>query len=290
MQSFGEVQRLYTASRQRGLLLVVYYDLRSALAAAKRLQGYQVNGSPLELHFAAPKTVNGLDDCTVQIFNLDPDTTNEHLGWLLSKFGEVKGITESPNRRNQKFISFYDVRHATAAHKAMNRAELLTNLPADMTVQQVAHLSQIPEPAPNLLEIAAQMQSEPEVRVGACWVPFWMCLTLPVLLLLNACAHELMVSLMDAPAAAAECARADQRPDFARVGPQCTRGCGGPAEHSGPPECWVTAMHGPAGGVQISGIFLWWRPAGTARCRCGCQVLVCGEKRAGLVDFSVWGA
>ena len=27
---------------------------------------------------------------TVTVFNLDPDTTNEHLVWLFSKFGDVK--------------------------------------------------------------------------------------------------------------------------------------------------------------------------------------------------------
>lgn len=60
----------------------------------------------------------------VVVYNLDPDTTNEQLVWIFSRFGEVKGIQQAPARSNQKFIEFYDVRHAAAALHAMNRAEL----------------------------------------------------------------------------------------------------------------------------------------------------------------------
>lgn len=60
----------------------------------------------------------------VVVYNLDPDTTNDQLVWMFSRFGEVKGIQQAPQRSNQKFIEFYDVRHAAAALRAMNRAEL----------------------------------------------------------------------------------------------------------------------------------------------------------------------
>lgn len=58
------------------------------------------------------------------VYNLDPDTTNDQLVWIFTRFGEVKGIQQSSQRSNQKFIEFYDVRHAAAALRAMNRAEL----------------------------------------------------------------------------------------------------------------------------------------------------------------------
>jgi hypothetical protein len=60
----------------------------------------------------------------VVVYNLDPDTTNEQLVWMFSRFGEVKDIQQAPQRSNQKFIEFFDVRHAAAALRAMNRAEL----------------------------------------------------------------------------------------------------------------------------------------------------------------------
>ena len=68
----------------------------------------------------------------------DADNTNKHLVWLFSKFGSVKGIWESPTRPSQKFITFYDVRHAAAALRAMNRsAETLHKMPGQLTAQQV---------------------------------------------------------------------------------------------------------------------------------------------------------
>jgi hypothetical protein len=60
----------------------------------------------------------------VVVYNLDPDTTNDQLVWIFKRFGEVKDIQQSSQRSNQKFIEFYDVRHAAAALRAMNRAEL----------------------------------------------------------------------------------------------------------------------------------------------------------------------
>ena len=50
---------------------------------------------------------------------------------------QVEAIRESATRPNQKFITFYDVRHAAAALRAMNRAEQLNKLPSHLTPQQV---------------------------------------------------------------------------------------------------------------------------------------------------------
>lgn len=102
----------------------------------------------------------------VTLFNLDPDTSNDHLVWLFSKFGDVKEIHESPNRQNQKFITFYDVRHAAAALKAMNRAEHLGKLPSHLSPQQVAHL-QSQSSGPNLVQLA-QLQAAAEAQVNSC--------------------------------------------------------------------------------------------------------------------------
>ena len=84
-------------------------------------------------HSAIPCHAQGM----VVLFNLDPDTTNEHLVWIFSKFGDVKDITDSPHRSSQKHITFFDVRHAVAALKAMNHAESLGKLPGHITPQQV---------------------------------------------------------------------------------------------------------------------------------------------------------
>lgn len=88
---------------------------------------------------------------------MDPETTNDHLVWLFSKFGEVQGCHESPARPTQKFITFYDVRHAAAAVQAMNRADQLNKLPSHLTPAQVANL-QSRTSAPHLLQLAQLAQ------------------------------------------------------------------------------------------------------------------------------------
>ncbi|KIY93743.1 RNA-binding protein, putative, partial [Monoraphidium neglectum] len=149
----GELRSLYTACRHRGFVLVSYYDLRAAVRAAQLLQGTPLGGRALEISFAAPKPGAGvprvsggaaaegggggstpqsaaaavggqLNQGVIVVYNLDPDTTNEQLAWIFNRFGEVKEIREAAARGNQKFIEFYDVRHAAAALRAMNRAEL----------------------------------------------------------------------------------------------------------------------------------------------------------------------
>jgi hypothetical protein len=73
---------------------------------------------------AAAAAGGRLDQGVIVVYNLDPDTTNEQLAWIFNRFGEVKEIREAAARANQKFIEFYDIRHAAAALRAMNRAEL----------------------------------------------------------------------------------------------------------------------------------------------------------------------
>mmetsp|Transcript_20587 Transcript_20587/g.45080 ORF Transcript_20587/g.45080 Transcript_20587/m.45080 type:complete len:978 (-) Transcript_20587:2385-5318(-) len=170
-QSFGDVRTLFTSSKHRGLVVVSYYDVRAAVSAKNTLQGTLVRGLPLEIHFSAPKQgtqdVVGLNQGTIVVFNLDPDTTNEHLVWLFSKFGDVRGISESPHRANQKFITFFDIRHAAAALKAMNRAEHLGKLPGHITPQQAASMAHLTSSSNELLQLAAsQLQAESQVGGG----------------------------------------------------------------------------------------------------------------------------
>ena len=46
---------MHTASKQRGLVVVSYYDLRAAVAALGTLQGTLVCNRPLEIHFSNVK-------------------------------------------------------------------------------------------------------------------------------------------------------------------------------------------------------------------------------------------
>lgn len=82
-------------------------------------------GTPQAQSQASASAAGGqLNQGVIVVYNLDPETTNDQLAWIFNRFGDVKEIRESTTRANQKFIEFYDVRHAAAALRAMNRAEL----------------------------------------------------------------------------------------------------------------------------------------------------------------------
>lgn len=61
---------------------------------------------------------------TLVVFNLDPSISNAELTKIFSKYGEVKEIRETPNKKHHKFIEFYDTRDADKAMKALNKMEI----------------------------------------------------------------------------------------------------------------------------------------------------------------------
>lgn len=65
VQAFGEVRTLYTSLRMRGLVLVVYYDLRAAVSALGTLQGTLVRNQPLEIHYYRGLLKQGLQESGV---------------------------------------------------------------------------------------------------------------------------------------------------------------------------------------------------------------------------------
>lgn len=159
--AYGTIRSLYTACKHRGFVTVTYYDLRHAVNAMSALQSFSLGTNKLELVYVikAGPSEAGVNQGTIVVFNLDPDTTNERLVWLFSKFGDVKEIRESPTRRNQKFIEFYDVRHAASALRAMNRAEQLGKLPVQCAQPTSALLSGKPDvPSQSLRSSAAMLQ------------------------------------------------------------------------------------------------------------------------------------
>jgi hypothetical protein len=51
----GDIRTWYTACKQQGLVIVGYFDLRSAMAAVQALHGQTLAGRRLEVAFSAPK-------------------------------------------------------------------------------------------------------------------------------------------------------------------------------------------------------------------------------------------
>ncbi|CAG9465739.1 unnamed protein product [Pedinophyceae sp. YPF-701] len=124
---FGEVRSVHLSSKHRGFVMVSYYDLRAARAAIKALQGHMLHRRRLDIHYSIPKenpTDKDWNHGTLVVFNLPAEVSNTALATIFSQFGEVKEVRETPNRRQHRFVEFYDSSHAEAALRALDRTEL----------------------------------------------------------------------------------------------------------------------------------------------------------------------
>eukprot|EP01080_Neovahlkampfia_damariscottae_P006922 gene6922-11085_t len=126
-ENFGQIRNLYTSCKHRGFIMVSYYDIRHAKGAMKNLQGKTIKRRKLDIHYSIPKDnppERDLNQGTLVVFNLDSTISNEELKIIFGKYGEVKEIRETPNKKHHKFIEFYDVREADKAMKALNKIEV----------------------------------------------------------------------------------------------------------------------------------------------------------------------
>ncbi|KAJ8438562.1 hypothetical protein Cgig2_024651 [Carnegiea gigantea] len=157
LEVFGHVRAVQMERVREGIVTVHFYDLRAAHAAfsAVREQHMQ-HQNRLRLHFStsflapnpppppppAPGIVagaavwaqftipatnafpDGHNQGTLIIFNLDPGVSHSTLKEIFQTFGAVKEVRETPLKRHQRFVEFYDVRDASKAMAEMNGKEI----------------------------------------------------------------------------------------------------------------------------------------------------------------------
>ncbi|VVA13279.1 PREDICTED: MEI2 [Prunus dulcis] len=86
-----------------------------------------IAGQPVWAQFVIPalKAVpDGHNQGTIVIFNLDSAVTTSTLKDTFQAFGPVKELRETPSKKHQRFIEFFDVRDAAKALKEMNGKEI----------------------------------------------------------------------------------------------------------------------------------------------------------------------
>lgn len=124
---FGEIRNMYTSCKQRGFVMISYFDIRHAKAAMANLQHYTVQKRQIDVHYSIPKDNPSEKDAnqgTLVVFNLDPSVTHDELMKYFGKYGEIKEIRETPHKTRHKFIEFFDVRHADLAMQSLNKTEI----------------------------------------------------------------------------------------------------------------------------------------------------------------------
>ncbi|XP_027337577.1 protein terminal ear1-like [Abrus precatorius] len=134
LQHFGDVRALQMDSLRHGFVTVHFYDLRHAETAFAAIRMHHspqfhpappphglVAGRPVWAHYVLSDAQN---QGTLVVFNLDPDVSAENLRRVFEPFGPIKELRDTPWKRNQRFVEFFDTRDASKALKHMNGKEI----------------------------------------------------------------------------------------------------------------------------------------------------------------------
>ncbi|CAI0425944.1 unnamed protein product [Linum tenue] len=126
-----------------GFATVHFYDIRHAEAALTAIRDHRMQyqaggggrfitaagwGGGVWAQFTIPSidaVTEGHNQGTIVVFNLDPNASTSQLQQIFQPFGAVKEVRETPLKKQQRFVEFYDVRDAARALSEMNGKEIL---------------------------------------------------------------------------------------------------------------------------------------------------------------------
>ncbi|KAM3358567.1 protein terminal ear1 [Capsicum galapagoense] len=161
LEVFGDVRAVQMGRIREGIVTVHFYDLRHAQAALMEIQQQHmqqqmrlrrhyydtlnpismplivpplppparglISGRAVWAQFTFPVTSalpDGNNQGTLVIFNLASETSTASLRDIFQAFGHVKELRETPLKRHQRFVEFYDIRDAARAMMEMNGNDL----------------------------------------------------------------------------------------------------------------------------------------------------------------------
>ncbi|CAK9316518.1 unnamed protein product [Citrullus colocynthis] len=155
LEAFGEVRGVQMERVKEGIVIVHFYDIRHAERALREIRdqhmhhqcrlrtyfnsnsnGFLFSNSPLPRPSPTPGLIAGhavwaqfivpagKNQGTIVVFNLDSTVSTSCLREIFEAFGPVKELRETPLKKQQRFVEFFDVRDAGNALKEMNGKEI----------------------------------------------------------------------------------------------------------------------------------------------------------------------
>lgn len=131
-EEHGEIRTFFDLIANRGMVFVTYYDLRAAERARDRLQGSEISGRPIDVHYSLPRDDRGADKNQLQ-GTLIVTLRNSASGQLINddevrrkfqQFGDVKSVRPINERNDQRYVEFYDTRACDEAHDRLRHQGL----------------------------------------------------------------------------------------------------------------------------------------------------------------------
>ncbi|KAJ7508675.1 hypothetical protein B0H11DRAFT_2153090 [Mycena galericulata] len=121
-EEHGEIKTFFDLISTRGMVFVTYYDLRAAERARDRLQGSEISGRPIDVHYSLPRddhAKGGDRDKNQQLQGcLQVTLRNSQSGQIddnevrhkFQQFGDVKAVKPVGDRPDSRYVEYYDMR------------------------------------------------------------------------------------------------------------------------------------------------------------------------------------
>ncbi|KAI0035125.1 hypothetical protein K488DRAFT_43981 [Vararia minispora EC-137] len=139
-EEHGEVKTFFDLIANRGMVFVTFYDLRAAERARQRLQGSEIAGRPIDVHYSLPREDHGKGGGPAGDKNQEMQGTllvalrnsisgqpidDEEVRRKFQQFGDVKDIRSTDEQRNdQRYVEYYDTRAAEDAFDRLRHQSL----------------------------------------------------------------------------------------------------------------------------------------------------------------------
>ncbi|RPD65059.1 hypothetical protein L227DRAFT_571508 [Lentinus tigrinus ALCF2SS1-6] len=139
-EEHGEIKTFFDLIANRGMVFVTYYDLRAAERARDRLQGSEISGRPIDVHYSLPRddshgraTEKQKDqelqgNLLITLRNSNQLIDDDELRRKFQQFGEIKSIRPVGDRPDQRYVEYFDTRACEEAHDRLSHQGLQDGL------------------------------------------------------------------------------------------------------------------------------------------------------------------
>ncbi|KAF9490755.1 RNA-binding domain-containing protein [Pleurotus eryngii] len=128
-EEHGEIKTFFDLISTRGMVFVTYFDLRAAERARERLQGSEISGRPIDVHYSLPRDdakgdkeknqqFQGMLQVTLRSSPSGQPIDDNEVRRKFQQFGDVKSVTPVGDLTDSRYVEFYDTR---ACEEAFDR-------------------------------------------------------------------------------------------------------------------------------------------------------------------------
>ncbi|KAJ4485617.1 hypothetical protein J3R30DRAFT_1383884 [Lentinula aciculospora] len=124
-EEHGDIRTFFDLISTRGMVFVTYYDLRAAERARERLQGSEISGRPIDVHYSLPRDdrdnernmqYQGCLEVTLKNSLSGLPIDDNEVRRKFQQFGDVKSIQPVSDRIDSRYVEYYDTRACEEAH------------------------------------------------------------------------------------------------------------------------------------------------------------------------------